>query len=384
MKRLYFDHAATTFLRPEVREAIIRTLEADPANPASLHDPGQHAKLLVEQARTEIAEAFHASPREIIFTGSGTEANNMAVLGAARKRRKRGNHVITSQVEHPSVLEACRQLEREGFRVTYLPVDKTGQIRIKELEQALSEETILVSVMAANNEVGTLMPIQEIAALTKDKGILFHTDAVQYFGKFPVDVQKLGVDLLSIGGHKIGGPKGIGVLYLRNGIRLQPNLFGGGQERGLRPGTLNVPAIVGMGVACHLAATDVLNRSSVMSRIQNLLWERINQEIGDVQLNGHPHDRLPNHLNIRFDRLEGQAVMLELNRRNVAVSTSSACSSGKQHPSHVLTSMGLSDEESYQSLRITWGPDTTEEEIDQLVKRLKTSIEELRSRLPVL
>ncbi|MFD1394493.1 cysteine desulfurase family protein [Kroppenstedtia eburnea] len=382
MKSLYFDHGATTPLRREVLESMVRAMKETFANPGSLHDPGQQAFELTEEARFEVAQSIGGSPREILFTGGGSEANNMAILGAARKHRQQGNHVITTQVEHPSVLETCRQLEREGFSVTYLPVDEWGCIRKRDLERAVTPATILISIMAANNEVGTLQPLREAASLAKERGILFHTDAVQFFGKIPLNVREWDVDLLSLGGHKVGGPKGTGALFLRKGVRLDPILFGGGQERGLRPGTLNVPGIVGLGSACRLAAAEVTRTRESMTRLQNLLWERIRDEIGGVRLNGHPVHRLPNNLNISFDRLEGQAVLLELNRLNVAVSSGSACSSGKQAPSHVLKAMGQSDEAAYQSLRITWGHQTTEEEIHLLTERLKKAISDLRSRLP--
>ena len=382
MKALYFDHGATTPLRPEARETMVQIMEEEWANPASLHDPGRQARDRTEYARAEVAQSLGASPREILFTASGSESNNLAILGAARKRRRQGNHVITTPVEHPSVLETCRQLKREGFQVTKLPVDEHGLIRTRDVEEALTEETVLISVMAANNEVGTRMPIREIAALTRKRGILFHTDAVQLFGQVPLDVQKLGIDLLSIGGHKIGGPKGVGALYLRKGVRLEPILFGGGQERGLRPGTLNLPGIAAMGTACRLAAVEAAETEVRLTRLRDHLWERIQREIGGVKQNGHPIHRLPNNLNLRFDRVEGQAVMLELNRRNVAVSSGSACSAGKQQPSHVLVAMGQTAEDAYQSLRITLGHHTTEWEIDQLVERLKDAIRDLRSRLP--
>lgn len=360
---------------------MVRCMEETFANPGSLHDPGQQAFELTEKARFEVAQSIGGSSREILFTGGGSEANNLAILGAARKHRHRGHHVITTRVEHPSVLETCRQLEREGFSVTFLPVDEWGRIRKTDLERAITPETILISVMAANNEVGTLQPLREVASLAKERGILFHTDAVQFFGKSPVDVREWDVDLLSLGGHKVGGPKGIGALFLRKGVRIEPILFGGGQERGLRPGTLNVPGIVGLGIACRLAAEEVTQTRESMTRLRNLLWERIQDEIGGVRLNGHPVRRLPNNLNISFDRLEGQAVLLELIRLNVAVSSGSACSSGKQAPSHVLKAMGQSDEAAYQSLRITLGHQTTEEEIHLLTERLKQAVVDLRSRL---
>ncbi|MFC4077144.1 cysteine desulfurase family protein [Salinithrix halophila] len=380
MEHLYFDHGATTLLRREVKEAMIYSMDLF-GNPSSLHDEGMRAKDEMEAARERVAGALGASPREILFTGSGTESNNLAILGVARRHRNRGNHIITTQVEHPSVLETCRFLEKEGFRITRLPVDDYGIIDPIELEKSLTPHTILVSVMAGNNEVGSLMPIPAIASLLREKGILFHTDAVQYFGKVPLDVANWGVDLLSIGGHKINGPKGVGALFVRKGVRLDPVFFGGGHERGLRPGTHNLSGIIGLGVAVQLAAKEAAETETRLTRLRGRLWDQISREIDGTHLNGHPVKRLPHNLNIRFERVEGQAVMLELNRVGIAVSSGSACSSGKGAPSHVLKAMGQSDEEAYQSLRITLGRETTEKDIDILTYRLQKILVALRSRI---
>ena len=311
----------------------------------------------------------------------GTEANNLAILGAARKHRNRGNHVITTSIEHPSVLEACKQLEKEGFEVTYLPVDPYGRISVEQVKDALTEQTILVSVMAANNEVGTLQPIKEIGRLLRDTPVLFHTDAVQFYGKIPFSVQELGVDLLSVSGHKIYGPKGIGALYIKKGIRIEPVLFGGGQERGLRPATQNTPGIIGLGAAAYLMSQELEQERQRLTRLRDLCLKRIQKEIGQVDLNGHPSNRLPNNLNLSFHGVEGQAVLLELNRKQIFVSSGSACSAGKHAPSHVLMAMGKSEEQAYQSLRITFGRETTESDIHQLVDHLKEILEDLRSFL---
>lgn len=379
MKRAYFDYAATTPLRQEVLEAMMTYLQKEYGNPSSIHDIGQHARDAVEFARKQIAEAIGATPREIIFTSGGTEANNLAILGAARQWRKKGKHLITSQVEHPSVLNTCRFLENEGFDVTYLPVDETGQVDVETLLDSIRPDTILVSIMAANNEVGTLMPIAEIAKHLRKKKIFFHSDTIQYIGKIPFQVEELGVDALSIGGHKIYGPKGIGALYLRKGSRIAPTLFGGGQERGLRPGTHNVAAIVGLGIAVREAARNAAKEKERLLHLRELLWERIQNEIGQVRLNGHETERLPNTLNLSFHRIEGQAILLELNRYGISVSSGSACSAGKHAPSHVLMAMGRSEEDAHQSLRITLGKDTKEEDIHLLVERLKEVLTYLRS-----
>lgn len=383
MKRAYFDYAATTPLRQEVLEGMMTYLQKEYGNPSSIHDIGQHARDAVEIARKQVADAIGATPREIIFTAGGTESNNLAILGAARQWRKKGNHLITSQVEHPSVLDTCRFLKNEGFEVTYLPVDETGQVDVETLLDSIRSDTILVSIMAANNEVGTLMPISEIAKHLRKKKIFFHSDTIQYIGKVPFHVEELGVDALSIGGHKIYGPKGIGALYLRKGSRIAPTLFGGGQERGLRPGTHNVAAIVGLGIAVKEAARNAEKEKERLFHLRELLWKRIQKEIGQVRLNGHETERLPNTLNLSFHRIEGQAILLELNRYGISVSSGSACSAGKHAPSHVLMAMGRNEEDAHQSVRITLGKDTTEEDIHLLVERLKEVLTYLRSLISI-
>ncbi|SEM67466.1 cysteine desulfurase family protein [Lihuaxuella thermophila] len=382
MKPIYLDYGATSPVRPEAMEAMLPFFQKEFGNSGSIHDMGQHSHEAVLHARNQLAEALGASsPREIIFTGSGTESNNLAIIGAARKRKAFGNHIITSSVEHPSVLEACRALEREGFHVTYLPVDAYGRVSAEDVKQALTDKTILVTIMAANNEVGTLQPIKEIGQILKDTPALFHTDAVQLFGKIPFSVTELGVDLLSVGSHKIYGPKGAAALYIRKGVRIEPLMYGGGQERALRPGTLNTPAIAGFGVAAILAAREAEEENRRLTRLRDLCWKRIRTEIGDVELNGHPVDRLPGNLNLSFHRVEGQAILLELNRAQIYVSSGSACSAGKHSASHVLMAMGKSEETAYQSLRVTLGKDTTEEEIDLFIAKLKEVLGYLRSLL---
>ncbi|MBA4544168.1 MULTISPECIES: cysteine desulfurase family protein [Thermoactinomyces] len=382
MKTIYLDYGATSPVREEALQAMLPYFREKYGNSGSIHDFGQVSREAIEHARRQVAEAIDAdSPREIIFVGSGTEANNLALIGAARKHRNKGNHIITSSIEHPSVLEACRQLEREGFEVTYLPVDRFGLVRSEDVKKALTDKTILVSIMAANNEVGTIQPIAEISRLLKRSSILFHTDAVQYFGKVPMSVADLGVDLLSIGSHKIGGPKGIGALYIRKGVRIEPLFHGGGQERGLRPSTLNTPAIVGFGAAAYLAAQEAEAESARLTRLRDACWQRIRDEIGEVVLNGHPTRRLPNNLNLSFHRVEGQAVLLELSRNKIYVSSGSACSAGKHAASHVLMAMGTDEETAFQSLRITFGKETTEAELQRFITCLKKVMDELRSLL---
>lgn len=380
MKPIYLDYGATSPVRQESLEIMLPYFQQDFGNPGSIHDLGGRGFDAIQHARGQLAEALQASsPREIIFTSSGTEANNLAILGVARKWKNAGNHIITSTVEHPSVLEACRALEREGFHVTYLPVDQFGRVRVEDVQAALTEQTILVSIMAANNEVGTLQPISEIGQLLRDTPILFHSDAVQFFGKLPISVMESGVDLLSVGSHKICGPKGAGALYIRKGVRIEPLMYGGGQERSLRPSTLNTPAIVGFGVAALLASREVKEEKERLTQLRDLCWNRIKEEIGEVDLNGHPRERLPNNLNLSFHRVEGQAILLELNRSQIYVSSGSACSAGKHSASHVLMAMGKSEETAFQSVRISLGKYTTEAEIHQFVDQLKTALSYLRS-----
>jgi cysteine desulfurase len=380
MQPLYLDYGATSPVRSEVVKAMLPYFGHQFGNPGSIHDMGQDSYDAITHARTQIAEALGAaSPREIIFTSSGTESNNLAILGAARKHKAQGDHIITSTIEHPSVLETCHALEREGFRITFLPVDSYGMVNVQDVKKALTAGTILVSIMAANNEVGTLQPIREIGQLLQGTSTLFHTDAIQLFGKVPFTVQELEVDLLSIGSHKIYGPKGAGALYVRKGVQIEPVLYGGGQERTLRPGTLNTPSIVGFGIAATLAAREVEQEYLRLCQLRDTCWQRIQQEIGEVDLNGHPTHRLPNNLNLSFHRVEGQAILLELNRSQIFISSGSACSAGKHAASHVLLAMGKREESAFQSIRITFGRETTAADIDRLVRELSKALFYLRS-----
>ncbi|MDQ0417628.1 cysteine desulfurase [Croceifilum oryzae] len=382
MKTIYLDYGATSPVRGEALDAMMPYFQLEYGNSGSIHDLGQQSNDAIQHARTQIAQAIGAtSPREVIFTSSGTEANNLAIIGSARKRKHHGNHIITSSIEHPAVLEACRYLEREGFHVTYLPVDSYGLVHVQDVANAITEKTILVTIMSANNEVGTIQPIAEIGQLLQDSSILFHTDAVQYIGKVPCSVEDLGVDLLSIGSHKLYGPKGIGALYIRKGVRIEPLFYGGGQEREIRPSTLNTPAIVGFGVATELAVQEIHRESERLTTLREYTWSRIHQEIGDVDLNGHPTERLPNNINLSFHRVEGQAILLELNRQQIYVSSGSACSAGKHRSSHVIRAMGRSDEVAHQSMRITLGKDTTKEDIDIMIEHLSQVLTYLRSLL---
>lgn len=371
---IYLDYGATSPMREEVTQAMLPFFSTEYGNPGSLHDLGYDSFDAIEQARHNVATALGTqNPREIIFTSSGTEANNLAIIGVARQYQARGKHIITTQAEHPSVLEACRYLQQEGYNLTYLPVDEYGMISLEQLEQAITPETILISIMAANNEVGTLQPLQQIAEIIGNKPILLHTDAVQYVGKIPFSLTEIPVDLLSLGSHKIYGPKGVGALFIRKGVRIKPLLYGGGQERGLRPSTLPTPLIVGFGKAISLSNQEVSTEFTRLTSLRNQCWQQIQQKIGHVTLNGHPRHRLPGNLNLSFQGIEGQAIMLELNREQIFVSSGSACSAGKHQASHVLMAMGKDEETAYQSLRITMGRQTTEQELETLITKL-TSI----------
>lgn len=375
---IYLDYGATSPVRKEVLAEMLPYFQEVFGNPGSLHDMGIAANNAIHYARKQIANSLGANPREILFTSSGTEANNLAIMGIAHRCHTRGNHIITTQIEHPSVLETCRSLEKIGFHVTYLPVDKYGQVSISDVADAITTQTILVSIMAANNEVGTLQPIAEIAKLLNSKKIFFHSDGVQFFGKLPCKVSELGVDLLSIGSHKIYGPKGIGALYIRRGVHLEPLLYGGGQERALRPSTLNTPAIVGFGTAATLIMEEIETESSRLRMLRDYCLEQL-RNLGRVTLNGHPTNRLPNNLNVSFEGIEGQAILLELNRKQIYVSSGSACSAGKHAPSHVLMAMGKDLDIAYQSLRFSFGKETTKEEIDQFINALKEVTDYLKA-----
>lgn len=389
----YFDHAATTVMRQEAAEAMMPYFLTDFGNPGSLHRLGYTAREALESARAAVAGTLGASAKEMVFTGSGTEANNLAVVGGARRMRRlgKGNHVVTSAVEHPSVREACKALEREGFRVTYVPVDSCGRVDPEEVRRAIEPDTILVSVMHANNVVGTVQPIAEIGRLLRGRGILFHSDAVQSYGKIPVDVEELQVDLLTVNAHKIGGPKGVAGLYVRKGVRIDPLTYGGGQERGLRPATPNVAGIVGFAKAAELAVADLPQERERLESLRKRLIDRLLASIPECKINGPslPDRRrsdpecLPTHVNIGIDRIEGQALMLELDRLGFATSSGSACSSTDHEPSYVLLAMGKSREVALESLRITMGRTTTEQSVDELADALEVVAKKWRSAVSV-
>lgn len=378
MRRIYLDHAATTPILPEVRRAMQPWLEAEYGNPSAVHAWGREAKRAIERARKQVVQALHAAhPQEIAFTGGGTEGDNWAIKGAAFARMER-KHIITSAIEHHAVLHSCQWLEKLGWRVTYLPVDEMGRVSPADVEKAICANTALVSVMMANNEVGTLQPIEEIGAICREKHVLFHTDAVQAVGAIPVDVQALNVDLLTVSAHKFGGPKGVGALYIRKGVKLDSLLHGGAQERGLRAGTENVAGIVGMGCAIEMATAHLPDKAAHMTGLRNRLIAGVMAAIPGARLNGHPTERLPGNASFSFDGVEGEALLLRLDLAGVAASAGSACTSGALDPSHVLKALGLTDAQARGALRLTLGGNTTEDDVNEAVQRMAAIIEDLR------
>jgi len=383
MKHIYLDNNATTRVNDAVREAMIPFLEAEHGNPASIYAKGRGAHDAIENARRQVAKLLNTKPRRIIFTGSGSESDNLALKGVAFAHRARGNHIITSTIEHPAVLETCQFLERMGYEVTYLDVDKFGLLQPSRLEKAFTEKTILVSLMMANNEVGTILPIKELCAVTHDHGILFHTDAVQAVGKIKVDVEDLGIDLLSLSAHKFHGPKGVGALYVKKGVELESLIHGGKQESGKRAGTHNVPAIVGMGKAAELALR-ALSMSEETKKLRDKLEKGIREIVPAAVLNGHPEKRLPNTLNLTLPGLRGESLVIALDQHGVALSSGSACKSGSPEPTHVLTAMGKSDADAHCALRFSLAHNTTAKDIEETVASLKQVLDEMETTVRFL
>lgn len=383
MRKVYLDNAATTALSPKVLEKMMPYLTDIYGNASSPHSFGQNARIGVEHAREQVARAINADPSEIVFTGCGTESDNTVLFGVAERYAKKGDHIITTNVEHHAILHSCAALEKKGIKVTYLPVDKDGLVTPEQVRDAITDKTILVSVMFANNEVGTIMPIPEIAAVCHEKGVLFHTDAVQAAGHIPIDVKAMGIDMLSISGHKFHGPKGVGVLYERKGIRLPSYIIGGEQEKGRRAGTENVAGIVGLGEALELAVTNMSETSARMTRMRDRLIEGIESTIPEVKLNGHRTKRLPNNANFSIKYIEGESILLMLDMAGIAASSGSACTSGSLDPSHVLLALGLTHEVAHGSVRMTLGDDTTDEDIDYVLETLPKVAHRLRAMSPI-
>lgn len=377
-QRIYLDNNATTGLAPEVHEAMLPYLDTQPGNPSSLHELGRKAREGIEMARRQVAQLLHCRPRRIIFTGGGSEADNLAIKGIAFAYAEKGKHIITTTIEHPAILNSCRFLEKIGYQVTYLNVDKHGWLNPKQLETAIRDDTILVSIMLANNETGTILPIKELAAISKAHGVLFHCDAVQAAGKINIDVNELNVDLLTLSGHKFHGPKGVGALFVQKGIKLEPLVHGGKQEIGLRAGTENVPAIVGMGKAAEIAVKE-LSKMKKVAQLRNQLQAEIIKLVPNAHLNGHPDKRLPNTLNITLPGLRGESIVVALDQKGVMLSSGSACKAGSPDPSHALLAMELSTEDAHCAVRFSLSTQTTETDIEYVVKSLKEILVEMET-----
>jgi cysteine desulfurase len=377
-RRVYMDYAATTPMHADVVQAMIPYMSGMFGNPSSGHSFGQEARAAVDDARAQVALLLGAAGDEIVFTSGGTESDNLAIKGVAYANRDKGNHIITTLVEHLAVLEPCRFLQTQGFDVTYLPVDKYGMIDPKTIEKAITKKTILISVMYANNEVGTVEPVIEIGNIAKSKGIYFHTDAVQAVGHVPLNVEGLNVDLLSVSAHKLSGPKGVGALYVRAGTKITSFLHGGEQEHALRASTENVTGIVGLGKAAEIAGGEIAAESKRIVKLRDRLIKDLFDRIDNVRLNGHPKKRLPNNINVSFDNAEGQTVASHLDMAGVAVSTASACQAGHKGPSHVLTAMGYTPEEARNSIRFSLGRESTLDDIDHVMEVLPPIVKKLR------
>jgi len=383
MRRVYLDHAATTPTRPEVVKVMLPYFTDAFGNPSSIYSYGQEAKGAVEEARTKVAELIGAQSEEIIFTSGGTEADNFALKGIAYANEDKGNHIITTSIEHHAVLEVCKFLKRREFRITYLPVDKYGLVDADDVRKAITDKTILISVMHANNEVGTIEPVEEIGEIAREAGVYFHTDAVQTMGHILVNVDKLKVDLLAISAHKFYGPKGVGALYVRKGTKLVSLMHGGEQEKRRRAGTENVPAIVGLGKAVELAGQGMGKEAERLAYLRDNLIKGLGKKIDHIRLNGHPTRRLPNNVNVSVDFVEGESMLLNLDLEGVCASTGSACSSASLEPSHVLLALGLSPEQAHGSLRFTFGRENTEADIERVLEVLPGIVTRLRAMSPL-
>jgi len=380
---IYLDNAATTKTAPEVVEAMLPYFTEYYGNPSSVYDLAGKSKSGIIKGREEIAQVLNAAPEDIYFTASGTEADNWALKAVFDAYKIKGNHIITTKIEHHAILHTCEYLEKQGAQITYLDVDENGIVKLEELEKAITEKTILISVMFANNEIGTIQPIKEIGMIAREHGILFHTDAVQAFAQVPIDVKELGIDMLSSSAHKINGPKGIGFLYIKKGVKVRSFIHGGAQERKRRAGTENVPAIVGYGVAAKRAAETMAERAKKESELRDYLIKRIQEEVPYTKLNGDSAKRLPNNVNISFQFIEGESLLIMLDMEGIAASSGSACTSGSLDPSHVLLAIGLPHEIAHGSLRLTLSDETTREELEQVVESIKNIVEKLRNMSPL-
>lgn len=382
-KLIYLDNAATTQVYPEVLEAMLPYFTEYYGNPSAIYTFGEEGRRAVDKARRTVAELIHAKPEEIYFTGGGSESDNWALKATAEAYASKGKHIITSAIEHHAVLHTCAYLEKKGYEITYINVDENGKIKLDELKAAIRPDTILISVMTANNEIGVIQPVAEIGKIAHEHGVLFHTDAVQAFGHIPLDVEEMHIDMLSASGHKINGPKGIGAMYIRKGVKILSFIHGGAQERKRRAGTHNVPGIVGLGKAAELAKNNMAERSARETELREYLIERVLKEIPYTRLNGDRTDRLPNNVNFCFRFIEGESLLILLDQAGICGSSGSACTSGSLDPSHVLLAIGLPHEIAHGSLRLTLSEKNTREEIDYTVEELKKIIERLRGMSPL-
>jgi len=380
-RRIYMDNAATTATRPEVLEAMLPYFTQNYGNPSSIHSFGRDARRAMENARKQVAAALGCEPREVYFTAGGSESDNWAIRCALQA--KKGKHILTSAIEHHAVLHTCEYMEKQGYEVTYLPVDEYGIVSAEAVRNAIRPDTALITIMAANNEIGTIQPVAEIGKIAKEAGILFHTDAVQAVGAVPIDVKEWNVDMLSLSGHKFHAPKGVGALYIRKGIRISNLIYGGAQERGLRAGTENLPGIVGLGKAIELAVAELPEYAVRMTILRDRLIDGILAKVPDVQLNGHRTQRLPGNVNVSVRYVEGEALLMRLDLAGIAASSGSACTSGSLDPSHVLLAIGLPHEIAHGSLRLSLGTDTTEEDVDYVLETLPNIVNTLRAMSPL-
>lgn len=382
-RTIYMDHSATTYVKPEVLDTMIPFFTEHFGNPSSVYGIARHSKKAIDAARVQIATALGADPYEIYFTSGGSESDNWAIKGVALANRQRGNHIITTQIEHHAVLHTCKFLEKEGFDVTYLPVDPFGLVDPQDLEMAITDKTILISIMYANNEIGTIEPIAELGSIARKHKVYFHTDAVQAIGNIPIDVNGQNIDLLSLSAHKFYGPKGVGALYFRKGVRIENLIHGGGQERKRRAGTENISGIIGMGKAIELATADIPGHNARMKAMRDRLIKGIMEKIPHARLNGHPEKRLPGNVNVSFEFIEGESMLLWLDDEGICASTGSACTSGSLEPSHVLLATGLPVEISHGSLRLTLGDANTDEDVDFVLEVLPKVVKKLRDMSPL-
>ncbi len=382
-RTVYLDHAATTYVKPEVFEAMKPYFSEHFGNASSIYSLGRDSKKAVEESREKVAKAIGAEPKEVYFTGSGSEADNWALKGIAVAYKKKGNHIITSAIEHPAIMSSCKYLEGEGFEVTYVPVDSDGLVSPEQIRNAIKENTILISIMFANNEIGTIQPIKEIGAIAKEKGVLFHTDAVQAVGNINIDVKDLNVDLLSLSSHKFYGPKGIGALYIKKGVKIASFIHGGQQERGKRASTENVPGIIGLGRSIELATENLDEYNKKLIELREKTIEGLFAKVPYIRLNGHRHNRLPGNVNISFEFIEGESLLLMLDMKGVYGSSGSACSSGSLDPSHVLLAIGLPHEIAHGSLRLSFGDENTQEDVDYILEVIPQIVSRLRDMSPL-